>query len=188
MMAWQSKPRQGASFGFTLVEVLAVIAVIVLLFAITIPVLSNVRASSHDAKCSSNLRQLGAATMLYANDNGGKLPSFVGWSHAISPFIGSKSVEGVFECPAAKNQYDSASARTYGYNRHLEGARLTSIANPSRIVVLADGHWSGTYFYAQVDGGIALPTPVHGEGAMALFLDQHVELVEDFSLEMFKEE
>jgi prepilin-type N-terminal cleavage/methylation domain-containing protein/prepilin-type processing-associated H-X9-DG protein len=62
--------------GFTLVELLAVIGIIGILAAILIPVVSSVRASAKSSQCQSNLRQLGIAMRLYAQDHKRKFPVF----------------------------------------------------------------------------------------------------------------
>jgi prepilin-type N-terminal cleavage/methylation domain-containing protein/prepilin-type processing-associated H-X9-DG protein len=61
------------SLGFTLIELLVVIAVIALLLAILIPLLSRARELGQRAVCLSNLRQLTAAWISYADDHDGKL-------------------------------------------------------------------------------------------------------------------
>jgi len=59
--------------GFTLVEILAVIAILSVLLAILIPVVGSVRERSQVAASSSNLRQIGAAALLYTSANKGRL-------------------------------------------------------------------------------------------------------------------
>ena len=61
------QPRGGRT-AFTLVELLTVIAVIAILLAILLPTISKSRASSYLVMCKSNLRQIGIATRMYAND------------------------------------------------------------------------------------------------------------------------
>lgn len=54
--------------GFTLVELLVVIAMVAVLAAMLLPVLSRARESARKAACQSNLRQIGTAFRLYASD------------------------------------------------------------------------------------------------------------------------
>jgi prepilin-type N-terminal cleavage/methylation domain-containing protein len=59
--------------GFTLVELLVVIAVIAVLLAILIPATRAARAQGQRVVCLSNLRQLTSAWIQYADDHDGKL-------------------------------------------------------------------------------------------------------------------
>ncbi len=54
--------------GFTLVELLVVVAIISILAAILFPVFSQVRENARRTACASNLKQLGLAWLMYAND------------------------------------------------------------------------------------------------------------------------
>lgn len=61
--------------GFTLVELLVVVAIIILLAAVAFPLLSKMRSAADSANCMSNVRQVGIAITMYAGDNGGQLPA-----------------------------------------------------------------------------------------------------------------
>lgn len=68
----QSQPRR--ILAFTLIELLAVIAVIGILAAILIPAISSVRKKAQASEAVSNMRQFGLAALTYANENSGTVP------------------------------------------------------------------------------------------------------------------
>src|ERR1700709_155012 len=73
-----TRPARGAQ-GFTLVELLVVIGIIALLISILLPSLAKAREQGNAIKCASNLRQIGQAFVMYANNNKGGLP-FTSWN------------------------------------------------------------------------------------------------------------
>jgi prepilin-type N-terminal cleavage/methylation domain-containing protein len=63
-----------ATFAFTLIELLTVIAIIGILAAIIIPTVGSVREKAQRAVDANNLREIGKAAMIYAGDNNDRLP------------------------------------------------------------------------------------------------------------------
>ncbi len=77
--------RKGMSpkAGFTLVELLVVVAIIALLVSILLPALGQARKQAYGIVCSSSLRQLVLGWMLYAEDNDGRFVSASGYQTTI---------------------------------------------------------------------------------------------------------
>src|SRR3974390_3098718 len=132
--------------GFTLLELLAVIATIAVLASLLLPILNRTRMKAQRTNCFSNLRQLGIAWMLYSVDNSGYLVA----SYPASPEVWvegdmSNAVEAVdfnlirkgklyhydqnvsiYHCPADQgkdiNGQHVATVRSYSMNSFM-GAR-----------------------------------------------------------------
>jgi prepilin-type N-terminal cleavage/methylation domain-containing protein len=61
--------KENCTRGFTLIELLVVIAIIAILAAVLLPVLAAAQEKGKRAQCVNNLRQMGIADTIYANDN-----------------------------------------------------------------------------------------------------------------------
>lgn len=64
------------SRGFTLIEMLVVVAIIALLIAMLVPTIGGVMAQARTVGCLNNLRQQAAAILAYAGEREGELPFF----------------------------------------------------------------------------------------------------------------
>lgn len=74
MNSFAPRPRKSA---FTLVELLTVIAIIAILAAVLLPVLSGTQRRAQRVWCENNLREIGLAFHTFADDHGGKFPMAV---------------------------------------------------------------------------------------------------------------
>lgn len=134
--------------GFSLIELLVVVAVIGLLAALLLPALARSREMARQARCTGNLRQLGLAAQLYWDDHEGDMFRYrvgsvgdgeiywFGWLQrgaegerlfeanqgALYPYLGGRGVE---LCPALRYALEGiklkaiGAAYGYGYNLHL---------------------------------------------------------------------
>lgn len=115
-------PHGRSERGFTLVELLAVIAIIAVAAALSVPSFSAVRKRLDATKCLSRMRELGSGIRLRALDFSGEFPrSFhsagahgeAHWPVSIAPYLGISAETGTaewesafdrfFRCPADKN-------------------------------------------------------------------------------------
>jgi prepilin-type processing-associated H-X9-DG protein/prepilin-type N-terminal cleavage/methylation domain-containing protein len=67
-------PSRSRLSAFTLVELLAVIAILAILMALLFPALGKMHEKTNTTKCVGNLRQIGALVGIYVADNDGYLP------------------------------------------------------------------------------------------------------------------
>lgn len=107
--------------GFTLIEMLTVIAIIAILAAVLLPSLSASRERGRIAYCANNLSQLGKALMMYIDENNDRFPpvsrdsSASAWDLEILPYAGYAT--NLFFCPSDPYRTGSGTGlRSYAAN------------------------------------------------------------------------
>lgn len=143
--------------GFSLVELLVVIALIALLAGILFPVFAAAGSQARQSSCASNLKQIGLALVQYAQDHDETMPptrrNDTGtttnptrntWYNLLQPYIKNTNV---FRCAGALRTNASADAYylpvrgypvSYGYNNALHERNLATIETSSTLVLMTD--------------------------------------------------
>lgn len=152
--------------GFTLIEFLVTVGIIVALVGLAMPIFSGMRKHSDQTLCTSRLKSLGVAFFAYANDNdgvlpvidyvsaGGELKSGSFWGSRILPYIGATDLNDKgLKCPtiaSKRGATPTSSPWSYTLNNGLAdllqpsgggaaakiGKRSVAILSPSKAVML----------------------------------------------------
>ena len=193
--------RTDTKLGFTLVEILVVLAIVVVLAGLLLTVFSRARENGRRSSCQNNLRQIGLAIRQYVGDNDGVYPAaFEGsstqqglfWVQMVAPYAKNPKI---FVCPS---QTETPSYY-YDYNANRLNTILTSFAQRSfrgkqesvlqaetSIIILEDTTLMPPNRVVELPASCQLTSPdgpvgaysgstIHGDGGNYAFADGHVK-------------
>jgi len=136
------KPFGSASPAFTLIELLVVIAIIGVLASLLLPAIARAKRKAHNIACVNQLRQLGTAARMFADDNDQRLPSaellpslpsspatpLPRICDVLGPQLGkaegSTNSTPVFHCPGDQTGRFVREGSSYEWNTELNGHRI----------------------------------------------------------------
>lgn len=145
--------------GFTLVEGLVVVAIIIVLALILFPVFNRSGGSGHRPSCLSHLRQSGLGIVQYSQDYDEKLPlvrvhkvsSSAAWPYP-TPYGWADAVQGyikntqIYQCPSEETSTNPGTDGVqpgftdYWFNTNLSGVNLKKVIHPATTLLLGDGN------------------------------------------------
>src|SRR5438046_6667834 len=190
--------------AFSLIELLVVVAIIGILLAAAVWAFQGALERAKATKDMSNLRQIGAATQMYMNDNNGAFPgsATVTWMSQLELNRKYLSVWRIFESPFDKRSTsesgDATTAVSYGINSNVYSGGVAisadKITKPTVFIVFAPAQAStATVSFAgagnspapgvKVLAQVSTPPGGNAQGGThnsrtkinALFADWHVE-------------
>ena len=190
--------------GFTLIEALVVIAILLILAALLYPIFARQRENPRHSSCSSNLKQIGLGLAQYTQDYDDLYPraamqiesshktklypdGVYGWADVLQPYLKSTLI---YHCPGEtqgwpdNSQPQKSGYTDYWYNSRLAEINATKIQNPNSVISSGDGNdgsdlTNSTYSYDSLpDAWIKSqesPAYRHLDTANYLFADGHVK-------------
>ena len=148
--------------GLTITELFVVIAIIAVLLALLLPVLSRAKSSSQNVACLANLRHISLALNLYAHDNQQQLPlpseiSKMSWESTLRPYVTARegyhclSDGGAYERYGSSYDWrDTGDIKTTAAGKTLVEFRRSTVV--FTFDALPDWHGQGLINAALMDG------------------------------------
>ena len=176
-----SRDETGFKGGFTLVEMLVVMAIIAILMAMLLPSISKAKAKANQTSCLNNMRQLNLAATMYASDHEEEYPArrspTNAWPHKLKPYFVNWKI---IACPSDRvgivglladesdpkrsylingfNDYHKvnlspAEYKTFQQHRYPHGMRVAAITRPTDTILFGEKRTGSHHVHMDTDQG-----------------------------------
>jgi prepilin-type processing-associated H-X9-DG protein/prepilin-type N-terminal cleavage/methylation domain-containing protein len=157
--------RVSSGTGFTIIELMLVIALLAILLSLLLPVFTRGRELAYRTRCAANLKQFGVAFSLYSQDWAGYWPCPGGlmgdrsyWSQTgsggLNAYVRQQGLKSIWCCPLLTEWAGKYPPRSYSMNSYLRtpcdkeyptctsiltGVQILRITRPSETILLYEG-------------------------------------------------